>query len=206
MIVAMVLVSALPPVDAPSSNEADRELVRRVVAGNRRAFDDLYRAHVGSAHRLLTRLVGPVPERDDLIQQVFLEAYRALPRFRGEAAFTTWLHRIVVNLAYRHLRRSRRVRWEEVPAELAATEASPELAARRRQELTVALGYLAALKPKKRIAYVLRVVEGMSLDEIGTLVGANAPAVGQRVKHAQRELAVMVDRDRRHRAAQEVLR
>ena len=204
MIVAMVLVTALPPVAAPSQPDLDRELVRRAVAGNRRAFDDLYRAHVASAHRLLTRLVGPVPERDDLIQQVFLEAYRALPGFRGDAAFTTWLHRIVVNLAYRHLRRSRRVRWEEVPDELAAPDASPELAARRQQELAVAFGYLAALKPKKRIAYVLRVVEGLSLDEIGALVGANAPAVGQRVKHAQRELAIMVDRDRRARRTQEV--
>ena len=64
------------------------------------------------------------------------------------------------------------------------------------QGLARALAYLSALKPKKRIAYVLRVVEGMSLDEIGALVGANAPAVGQRVKHAQRELEAMVERDR----------
>jgi len=205
MMISMILVGLFPvlargePVGDP-----DGELVRRAIAGNRRAFDDLYRAHVASAHRLLTRLVGPIPERDDLVQQVFLEAYRALPKFRGEAAFTTWLHRIVVNIAYRHLRRAKRARWEEVSDELPAPDASPELAARRRQELGVALGYLSALKPKKRIAYVLRVVEGMSLDEIGVLVGANAPAVGQRVKHAQRELAVMVDRDR-IRAHSEVL-
>ncbi|CAN5186243.1 hypothetical protein BH11MYX1_BH11MYX1_05410 [soil metagenome] len=183
---------------APAAADPDGEFVRRAVVGNRRAFDELYRAHVGSAYRLLTRLVGPVPERDDLIQQVFLEAFRALPRFRGEAASKTWLHRIVVNHAYRHLRRAKRVRFEEVSDELPAPDASPELATRRRQELAVAVGYLSALKPKKRIAYVLRVVEGLSLDEIGVLVGANAPAVGQRIKHAQRELAVMVDRDRIH--------
>jgi RNA polymerase sigma-70 factor (ECF subfamily) len=182
---------------APARGGATPELVERAAAGDRRAFDELYREHVGAAHRLLTRLVGPVPERDDLIQQVFLEAFRALPQFRGEASFGTWLHRIVVRLAYRHLRRQRRTTWDEVPEELAATTMSPEHAARRQEELRRALAYLALLKPKKRVAYVLRVVEGMSFEEIGELVGANAPAVGQRVKHAQRELAAMVERDRR---------
>jgi RNA polymerase sigma-70 factor (ECF subfamily) len=205
MVVIALLLGALLPrwrresVGAPAPDEAasNLDLVRAAAEGDRRAFDELYRAHVGSAYRLLTRLVGPVPERDDLIQQVFLEAFRALPRFRGEASFGTWLHRIVVRLAYRHLRRQRRAAWDEVPEELAAATVSPEHAARRQEELRRALAYLALLKPKKRIAYVLRVVEGMSLEEIGELVGANAPAVGQRVKHAQRELAAMVDRDRR---------
>lgn len=173
------------------------ELVARALDGDRRAFDDLYRLHVGSAHRLLTRLVGSTADRDDLIQLVFIEAFRSLPGFRGDAAFATWLHRIVVHVAYRHLRREKRARFDEVAVELPASAASPETSARRQQELDRALRYLSALKPDKRIAFVLRVVEGMSLEEIGQLVGANAPAVGQRVKHAQRELAAMAERDRR---------
>jgi RNA polymerase sigma-70 factor (ECF subfamily) len=199
MVIGLVMSALLPRWrrDSQAPADATAELVRRATDGDRRAFDELYREHVGAAHRLLTRLLGPVPERDDLIQQVFLEAFRALPQFRGDSTFGTWLHRIVVRLAYRHLRRQRRTAWDEVPDELAATTASPEHAARRQEELRRALSYLALLKPKKRIAYVLRVVEGMSLEEIGELVGANAPAVGQRVKHAQRELAAMVERDRR---------
>ena len=199
MILGIVLGVLLPLLRrAPSEDSGDvsSELVKRAVQGERRAFDDLYRLHVDGAHRLLTRIVGPVPEREDLIQQVFLETFRALGGFRGDAAFSTWLHRIVVNVAYRHLRRQRRVRWEEIPEGLPATTASPEQAARIQQELGRALGFLAALKPDKRIAYVLRVVEGMSLDEIANLVGAKAPAVGQRVKHAQRELSAMVERHR----------
>jgi len=190
------------PVPDPSA-----DLVARAIEGERRAFDELYRLHVGSVHRLLTRMVGPVTDRDDLIQQVFLEAFRSLPKFRGDAAFSTWLHRIVVNIAYRHLRRQKRgqdggsVGVSDLPTTVAP---SPEVAARRHEELTRALRYLSALKPKKRIAFVLRVVEGLSLDEIGILVGANAPAVGQRVKHAQRELAMMAERDRR-RSGQEAL-
>jgi RNA polymerase sigma-70 factor (ECF subfamily) len=185
---------------APGADDPSADAVRRALLGERRALDELYRAHVDAAHRLLTRLVGPVADRDDLVQQAFLEAFRSLPGFRGDAAFSTWLHRIVVHVAIRHLERRRRVRWEEVPDDLPAATASPEHALRREQELSRALRYLAALKPQKRIAYVLRVVEGLSLEEIGALVGANAPAVGQRVKHAQRELTAMIERDRRRTA------
>jgi RNA polymerase sigma-70 factor (ECF subfamily) len=170
-------------------------LVERALAGERRAFDELYRLHVGAAYRLLTRLVGATPDRDDLIQQVFLEAFRSLPGFRGDAAFSTWLHRIVVHVAYRYLRRAK-PRWDEALLEPAPHAASPEAAVRQQEELARAMRYLSALKPDKRIAFVLRVVDGMSLEEIGALVGANAPAVGQRVKHAQRELAAMAERDR----------
>ena len=191
---------------APPGAEADRdaEWVRRAAAGDRQAFDDLYRRHAGAVHRRLTRLVGPVAEREDLLQQVFLDVFRALPSFRGDAAFSTWLHRVVVNVAYEHLRAARRRPLVPVApddlGQVAAPDASPEAVARAREEVARALGYLAALKPKKRIAFVLRVVEGLPLDEIARLVGANAPAVGQRVKHAQRELAAMAARDSRRSA------
>jgi RNA polymerase sigma-70 factor (ECF subfamily) len=184
-------------VDVPDDPSA--ELVQRAIAGDRRAFDELYRLHVPNVQRLLARIVGPVPDLDDLMQHAFIDAFRALPRFRGESAFSTWLHRITVHVAYRYLRKHKRARWEEVSDEIPGSATSPEMVAYRQQELGRALDYLSALKPKKRIAFVLRVVEGMTLEEIGTLVGANAAAVGQRVKHAQRELAAMVERDRRRR-------
>jgi len=199
------VLSALLLVRRPAAPASDpsAELVARALTGDRRAFDELYRAHVAAAHRLLARLVGPAADVEDLLQHVFLEAFRSLAKFRGESAFSTWLHRIVVHVAYRHIRRQRLMHWEEISDDLRAPGASPEQAARDHQELTRALDYLSALKPKKRIAYVLRVVEGLSLDEIGSLVGANAAAVGQRVKHAQRELTAMVERDR-HRQPSEM--
>ena len=197
----MIFASFLPmlrrqPAGTVAPMDSSAALVKRATDGDRRAFDELYRAHVDSTYRLLTRLIGAGPDRDDLLQQVFLEAFRSLSRFRGESQFGTWLHRIAVNLSYHHMRKQRRTRFEEVPMDLPATGASPERAIHRDQELHRALGFLSALKPEKRIAYVLRVVEGMSLDEIAVLVGANAPAVGQRIKHAQRELSAMAERDR----------
>ncbi len=185
------------PVPTAAPGDANAELVQRAISGERRAFDELYHAHAAGVHRLLTRLVGNGADRDDLVQQAFLEAFRSLPKFRGDAAFATWLHRIAVNVAYQHLRRRKLTTWEEISDQLPASLAmSPEHEARQQQDLTRALRYLSALKPRKRIAFVLRVVEGMSLGEIGELVGANSAAVGQRVKHAHRELVAMAERDR----------
>lgn len=198
------LVRALPSGDdRTAARDVDQRLAARAGAGDRRAFDELYRRHADWVYRRLTRLIGPRPEREDLMQHVFLEAYRALPGFRGEAAFSTFLYRIVVNVAYDHLRRRRpqQVSWDELEGgelgelgDLCAPGASPEVAARERQQLERVLSCLNRIKPKKRIAFVLRVVEGLSLEEIAEVVGANAPAVGQRVKHAHREVCAMLER------------
>lgn len=195
------LVRALPSGDdRAAARDVDQRLAARAGAGDRRAFDELYRRHADWVYRRLTRLIGPRPEREDLMQHVFLEAYRALPGFRGEAAFSTFLYRIVVNVAYDHLRRRRpqQVSWNEEElgelGELCAPGASPEVAARERQQLERVLSCLSRIKPKKRIAFVLRVVEGLSLEEIAEVVGANAPAVGQRIKHAHREVCAMLER------------
>lgn len=187
--------TALAP---PSSEDEALPLIDRALRGDRRAFDEIYRRYADLVHRRVSRLVGPDPEREDLVQQVFIDVFRGLSRFRRESAFSTWLYRIVVNVSYEHLRRRQRRPAEVVALELverADERATPEEAARRRQELLHGLALLERLDPKKRIAFVLRSVEGLSLEEIGVIVGAKAPAVGQRVKHAQRELAAMIERE-----------
>lgn len=188
-------------VESPA--DVDRELVARAASGDRRAFDQLYRRHVDLAFRRMSRLIGPDPEREDLVQQVFIDAFRSLASFRSESRFSTWLYRILVHAAYDHLRRRKR-RGVPVSADellqVMALDLSPEAAAHQRREVARVLGLLERLKPKKRIAFVLRVVEGLSLDEIGTMVGAEAAAVGQRVKYAQRELTEMIARDERRQS------
>lgn len=180
-------------------SDLDRELVERMRRGDRRAFDELFRRHADEVYRRLTHLIGPDPEREDLVQEIFLSAYRGLDRFRGDARFSTWLHKVVVNSAFGHLRKKKRrplgednsLTWER----LIAPGGTPEAQADQRQALMRALAYLDRLKPKKRIAFVLRVVEGLPLSDIATLVDATPAAVGQRVKHAQAELEAMVARD-----------
>ena len=194
---------------AASNPDEDRDLVDRCLAGDRRAFDELYRRHASVVHGRLTRLVGNSPEVEDLVQQVFLESFRSLPKFRGDAAFRTWLYRIVVNVAMGALRKQRRHPSVAVAADaidgLIGTELSPETQARERELYERALQHVATLKPKHKIAFVLRHVEQLSLEEIASIVGANAPAVGQRVRKAERELIsrIAIDERRARRRREE---
>jgi RNA polymerase sigma-70 factor (ECF subfamily) len=178
----------------------DARLVAAAGAGDRSAFDQLYRRHLDGVYARLTRLIGPLPERDDLVQQIFLDVYRALGRFRGDASFSTFLHRIVLNVAYEHLDRRRRGRDRGEPLDpreletLIAPGASPERRARQREELRRLFALLDRLSPKRRAAFVLVAVECLPLDEAASLLNATPPAVKQRVLEARRELAAALDR------------
>ena len=191
----------MPSSRRPAGDAAeDARLITAAMAGDRQAFAALYRRHLDSVYARLTRLVGPAPERDDLMQQIFLDVYRALPRFRGEASFSTFLYRIVVNVSCEHLERDHRRRSRSQPLDperletLIAVGASPETRARQRQELDNVLLFLERLSPKRRAAFVLVAVEGRPLEEVAGLLGVSAPAVKQRVIEARRELALALDR------------
>jgi RNA polymerase sigma-70 factor (ECF subfamily) len=178
---------------------SDESLVARAAGGDRQAFDDLYRRYVDVVWARLGRLIGPDPEREDLLQQIFLDLFRALPRFRGDASLRTFLYRIVLNTASDHLKRRRRSPAaipDEQLDELMDADASPEQRAAERQRLATTFAALDRLKPKKRIAFLLRVVEGLSLDEIAELTDATPAAVAQRVRHAHRELKALTERPR----------
>jgi RNA polymerase sigma-70 factor (ECF subfamily) len=178
----------------------DARLVAAAEAGDRGAFDSLYRRHLDPVYARLTRLIGPVPERDDLVQQIFLDVYRALGRFRGDATFTTFLHRIVLNVAYEHLERRRRGPGRHEPLDarqletLIAPGVSPEQRAREREELRRLFARLDRLSPKLRAAFVLVAVECLPLDEAAALLNATPTAVKQRVSEARRGLAIALER------------
>jgi RNA polymerase sigma-70 factor (ECF subfamily) len=181
-------------IDVEAEAAEDARLVAGAAAGDRRMFAALYRRHLDATVARLTRMIGPVAERDDLVQQIFLDVHRALPRFRGEARFTTFLHRIVVNVAYEHLERVRRRagRTRSFDAgdldAIVAPDASPEARARHRQELARVFARLDELSPKRRVAFVLVAVEGMALAEAAAVLGASPDAVKQRVREARLEL------------------
>ena len=196
---AATLAMRSPPAPVPPG-PPDLVLVEAARSGDHAAFTTLYHRHAGWVFARLTRLIGPGPDREDLLQQAFLELHRALPSFRGDASLTTFLHRITINVAFDHLRRRGRRPLDYSPDaldELIDGSPSPEERARRRDELRQALACLEHLKPAKRIAFVLVAVEGLSLDDAAALVGANTPAVKQRVLHARRELLTLIDRDDR---------
>jgi RNA polymerase sigma-70 factor (ECF subfamily) len=190
------VLGVLADVSRPTVADDDDALVTRARGGDRDAFEALYRRHVTAVYRRLSRLVGPVAEREDLTQEIFLGFHRALARFRGDAAPKTLLHRITVNVAIDHLRRRGRRPVEALDAaaleELVDGGADPEERARRAQRLARVFAALAAITPKKRVALLLHVVEELSYEEIGAIVGAKAEAVKKRAQHGLRELTALL--------------
>lgn len=199
---AMLAAPIAPDRGGPGGGpEHDAVLVARFQGGDPDAFAAIYRAHVAAVYRRLSRILGPIAERDDVTQDVFFALHRALPRFRGEARLTTLIHRIAINKACEHLRRQGRRPAMIVEGwffdELAGSAMSPEAQLASREELERVLACLGRIKPKKRVALLLRVVDGMSFEQIGELVDASAETVAKRVQHGQRELdALLARRDR----------
>jgi RNA polymerase sigma-70 factor (ECF subfamily) len=191
---------APPAPPEPADLQDERRLVAAAAAGDAAAFRELHRRHLPAVHARLTLMIGPGPERDDLIQQIFLDAYRALARFRGDARFATFLNRIAINVACDHLERRRRSQSRHATLDeaqldrLVAPGASPEARASERQQLAQAFEHLEAIRPKKRIAFVLVAVQGLSLDEAADLLDASAETVKQRVLHARKEITARMAR------------
>ncbi len=201
MIAAIALLGALPAPPA-AAHAVDDELLARHLAGDPQAFAAIYRAHSVAVYRRLSRILGPIAEREDLTQDVFLALHKMLPRFRGDSQLATLIHRIAINRACDHLRRQARRPATLVDGrffdELLGAGSSPEQQSAAREELVRVFACLARIKPKKRIAFLLRVVEGMSFDEIAQLTEATPEAVAKRVQHAQHELDALLARPARH--------
>ena len=171
----------------------DAALIAAARAGDGAAFARLFRRHADAVRTRITRLVGPVAERDDLVQKVFIAFYRALPGYRGEAKLSTFLHRIAVNTAYDHLRGRQPIGpTAQGPhdAEALVEQLGPALEDQvaARADLARLLALLDQLSPKKRIAFILVAVEGCSLAEAAALIGAAEDTVKQRALHARRDL------------------
>ena len=170
----------------------DATLIAAARLGDAGAFASLFRRHADAVRTRITRLVGPVAERDDLVQKVFIALHRGLPTFRSEAKLSTYLHRIAVNIAYDHLRGRHRAPEDEgaldgaTPFEQLGPALEDQVAARA--DLARVLALLDQLSPKKRIAFVLVAVDGCSLAEAAELIGARVGAVKQRALSARRDL------------------
>ncbi len=152
--------------------QSDSADVAQAAAGDRRAFERLYRAHVNRVFSVCARMVGDRTFAEELVQDVFVRAWERLPQFRGESAFGTWLHRLAVNVVLnaraQHGRRSARSDGE--PETMEALEGRSHDAG-----LSMDLeGAIAALPPGARTVFVLHDVEGFTHDEIADQLGITA--------------------------------
>ena len=159
--------AAIPPAD-----DADGRLVRSAGAGDAIAFEALYRRHNARVHGVIFRLVGGHAGRaEDLTQEAFVRAWQALPGYRFESAFTTWLHRLAVNTALMELR-SRRSRPQASDDEDALDHIGTQDSAGHGTALTMDLERaVATLPPRARAVLVLHDVEGWKHEEIAAELG-----------------------------------
>jgi RNA polymerase sigma-70 factor (ECF subfamily) len=172
------------------------ELVAGCRAGHAPDLDRFFRAHVRYVERVVTRLVGPTPDLEDLVQATFIEAMQSFRRYRGEASLRTWVTRIAVHVALHHLRSGvrRTVPLELVPDEQEPRDPAPSLdhVLSDRQLAQRLHTLLDQIAPKKRVAFLLYTVGDYSIEEVAALTGAGAAATKSRIWFARRELLELV--------------
>jgi len=164
-------------------------LVDRARRRDPAAFRDLFQTHVGAVHRVVRRMVGARADVEDLVQTAFVEAFRSLPDFRGDALFSTWLTRIAIRVTMRAARRRHPRAFALDEALEPASEApGPEQVVAARETLVLVESLLEELRPKRRAAFVLHVLEGYSMEEVAAILSASTAAVKVRVHDARRHI------------------
>jgi len=155
----------------PAVDDAAREHLARAVLGDVDAFERLYRAHVARVHSLARRMAGPA-SADELTQDVFVRVWQKLSTFRGEAAFSTWLHRLAVNVIIERFRSRAAERLRFIDAEIEDQAFPHAVAPAGRHTDRLALeAALDRLPDGARRIFVLHDVEGYKHDEIAGLLG-----------------------------------
>ncbi len=166
--------------------------------GDRDALERVLRANVPAIERLLARMIGPGADLEDLLQATLMATVAAFPRYRAEASVRTWMSRIAVNIVRQHLRRPerrRRVALELVPEQRVDDAPDPDRAADHRAGLARLFDHLGKIGIKKRLAFILHVVEGYPMDEVAALTDATVSATKSRVFWARRALLSRARKD-----------
>jgi RNA polymerase sigma-70 factor (ECF subfamily) len=172
----------------PAADE--RDLVARCVAGDRPAQRQLFEGQKRRVHATLYRILGPSSQLEDLLQEVFLSVFRALPAFRGESSLATWIDRCAVRAAFAHIRAGSARRGQR-PLELVAdglASADPSAEARMlaREATRRLYVVLDALPAKQRMAFALHAIDERGLPEVAELMSATLVATKARVWRARR--------------------
>jgi RNA polymerase sigma-70 factor (ECF subfamily) len=193
----------------PLPDETEARLVERLVARDERAFNDLVRAYERRVFALVLRMIGSRAEAEDLAQEVFVQVFKAIGSFRGEAKLSTWVYRIAINLCKnrsKYLRVRHAGEEEEIEAlqdrvpmgeakgaNVAHIERPDEMVAGRQVELIVQRAILE-LEPSFRECLVLRDVEDLSYEEIEAITGLPEGTVKSRIHRARAQLRELVEK------------
>ncbi len=195
-----------------SEREIDQELVVRVQQGDKKAFDLLVLKYQLRVSKLVSRFLRNQSDVPDVVQEAFIKAYRALPNFRGDSAFYTWLYRIAINTAKNHLvAQSRKSPANSIDAQEAedygASEWLKEYASPEREALAAELETtihqaMGDLPSDLREAITLREIEGLSYEEIAAVMDCPIGTVRSRIFRAREaidsKLEPILDDDSHH--------
>ena len=168
----------------------EQEWVRRAQAADARAFESLYRVHVGKVYGLCLRMTGNPSEAEDCAQEAFIQAWSKLSKFRGDSSFGTWMHKVAVNVVLGRIRKSKR--------EQDRIRAVSEIAPAREsigdsgdlEDLEVAMNELPS---GARHVFVLHAVYGYSHEETGEMLGIAAGTSKAQLHRAKRLLAQQLE-------------
>ena len=180
--------------------EIDQELVLRAQRGDKRAYELLVMKYQRKLGRLLSRWVRDPAEVEDVTQEAFIKAYRALPSFRGDSAFYTWLYRIAINTAKNYLvalgrRAPTSTTFDNEEAESfedadqLRDNSTPESELEGKQIAAVVNKAMDALPEDLRTAITLREIEGLSYDEIANVMNCPIGTVRSRIFRAREAFA-----------------
>jgi len=180
--------------------EVDQQLVERAQRGDKHAFELLVAKYQRRLGRLISRFVRNAAEAEDVTQDAFIKAYRALPAFRGDSAFYTWLYRIGINTAKNHLVAQGRRAPTSTPFDSEEAEdfedaallhevATPENELMSKQVVEVVNSSLQELPDDLRTALTLREIEGLSYEEIAAVMDCPIGTVRSRIFRAREAIA-----------------
>jgi len=176
------------------ASDTDQQMVQRAQRGDLRAFDLLVLKYQGRIAALVSRYVSDAGEVEDVTQEAFIKAYRALGKFRGDSAFYTWLYRIAANAAKNHLVAKGRRPGADATIEdaegfdeggLLSESASPEALAMGGELAEVVESALNALPDELKAALMLREFDGLSYDDIADVLGCPVGTVRSRIFRAR---------------------
>lgn len=187
---------ASPPMPPNRTRDEAAELegCRR---GDRAALEAVFDREAPMLERQIRRLIGPAYDVEDLLQATFVEAISAFPKFRGEAAVSTWLTRIAVNVVQHRLRRKELMVLSplELLPDVADGRPGLEQVTDARHHLRRIYEHLETLAPKKRIAFIMHVLEGHSIEVVAAMMGASRVTTRSRVFWARTALVARARRD-----------
>lgn len=177
----------------PADDIDDVTLALRAQDGDIRAFEVLLRRNQLPMYRVALKILGDPSDAEDAVQEAFVSAWRRLEHYRADAAFTTWLYRIVTNRCLNMTRSRQRHPTTPLHHEervvAAVTSVRPEDAAELDAELDALSAAVAALPVEQRVCWVLRENDGLGYDEIAEIVGATPTAVRGRLHRGRQQLA-----------------